>query len=121
VILQERIAQIVRVLEVAGLNDTTVAALRERFADMHFTYCMDDDVTAARPVAETPGFNVYLVDGREHCLRFTTQWDAATGVVLAAVDEVVNPPSGVACRVCNNLEAEEGSQIQRHNVGTGPE
>jgi hypothetical protein len=104
VILQERIAQIVHVLEVAGLNDTTVAALRERFADMHFTYCMDDDVTAARPVAETPGFNVYLVDGREHCLRFTTQWEAATGVVLAAVDEVVNPPSGFACRVCNNQE-----------------
>ena len=68
-----------------GLDEAAVSALRDEYADIHFTYCMDDDITSGRPVDTREGFNVYLVDGREHCLCLTADHDVATGVVLAAV------------------------------------
>ena len=38
-------------------------------------------------VLERPGFNVYLVDGCEHCLTPTNDPEVAVGVVLAWMDE----------------------------------
>ena len=46
---------------------------------------MNADVISIAPVEKRKAFNVYLVDGREHCLRLTTDYKVATGVVLAAV------------------------------------
>jgi hypothetical protein len=48
---------------------------------------MDDDVGVQASVASRSGFNIYLVDGREHCLKFTTDIGHATGLVLAEVIE----------------------------------
>ena len=70
-----------------GLGYDTVAALRQSYPDIHFTYCMDDDITNGEPVLESDAFNVYLVDGREHCLCLTNDFDIATGIVLAEVIE----------------------------------
>ena len=70
-----------------GLDYDTVAALRHSYPDIHFTYCMDDDITNGKPVLESEEFNVYLVDGREHCLCLTNDYDVATGIVLAEVIE----------------------------------
>ncbi len=83
----ERLDQVVRIVESAGLNDQTVGALRQALKDMHLTYCMDDDVGVREPVRRADGFNVYLVDGRGHCMQFTSDMAAATGIVLAEVDE----------------------------------
>ena len=83
----QRLDQVVRIVERAGLNDQTVGALREALTDMHLTYCMDDDIGVREPVRRADGFNVYLVDGRGHCMQFTTDTAAATGIVLAEVDE----------------------------------
>lgn len=83
----ERLEQITRIVEGAGLNMQTVDALREAFPDMHLTHCMDDDVGVLEPARRAEGFNIYLVDGSEHCMRFTTELGAATGLVLAEVDE----------------------------------
>jgi len=83
----ERLDQVVRIVERAGLNDQTVGALREALTDMHLTYCMDDDVGIREPVRRADGFNVYLVDGRGHCMQFTADMAAATGIVLAEVGE----------------------------------
>ncbi|MFY9976293.1 MAG: DUF6129 family protein [Chromatiaceae bacterium] len=84
-----RIDQIAAVVERAGLNEQTLAALRETFTDIHLTYCMDDDIgsgpAAPRPVREADGFRIYLVDGRDHCMRFTRELASATGLVLAEV------------------------------------
>ena len=66
-----------------SLDESTVAELRKKYESVHFTYCMDDDVTAAIPVLERDTFNLYLIDGREHCLCFTTDLDIATGLVVA--------------------------------------
>ena len=80
----ERIAeQVVR----EGVNETVIGSLRVQYPELHFTYCMDDDVTAAVPVKEGPGFNLYLVDGRNHCLCFTQDAATASGLVIAEVDE----------------------------------
>ena len=83
----ERLDQVTQIVEQAGLNDQTVDALREAFTDMHLTYCMDDDIDVREPVRCADGFNLYLVDGRGHCMQFTADVTAATGIVLAEVDE----------------------------------
>jgi hypothetical protein len=86
-IAEARLDQITEVVRRAGLNEQTLAALREAFADLHFTYCGDDDITVGEPARTADGFNLYLVDGREHCLVLTNDPSAATGVVLARVEE----------------------------------
>lgn len=83
----ERLDQVAAIVTGAGLNEQTLAALRETFADLHFTYCMDQDIGVGSPVREADGFNLYLVDGRGHCMQFTTDAEAATGLVLAEVDD----------------------------------
>ena len=70
-----------------GLDYDTVSQLRQSYPAIHFTYCMDDDINAGKPVLEADKFNIYLVDGREHCLCLTNDFDVATGIVLAEVIE----------------------------------
>ncbi len=67
------------------LDEAVVSGLREAWPDLHFTYCLDDDIINGKPVLERDGFNIYLVDGREHCLCLTNDYETATGVVLAEV------------------------------------
>ncbi len=69
----------------AYLDDALVSQLRTEFSPLHFTYCMDDDVCGFSPVIENPKFNLYLIDGREHCLTMTNNHDVATGIVVAEV------------------------------------
>ena len=71
----------------AYLDDALVSELRTEFAPLHFTYCMDDDVCGFSPVVENPKFNLYLIDGREHCLTMTNNHEVATGIVVAEVIE----------------------------------
>ncbi|MDP2111456.1 MAG: DUF6129 family protein [Thiobacillus sp.] len=69
-------------------DDTTLDYLRGRWPGLYFTVCGDDDVPARlSPVLERPGFNVYLVNGSEHCLTLTNDPEVAIGVVLAWMDE----------------------------------
>lgn len=85
-ITPEFIDKLSAILSRAGLSEASVAAVRDAFPDLHFTYCSDDDVGVAHtPVHRTDSFNIYLIDGNEHCLRFTRDLDAATGLVLAEV------------------------------------
>ena len=86
-IAPERLDQVARIVEKAGLSDQTLMALREAFQDMHLTYCADDDIGVVEPVRREQGFNLYLVDGRDHCMRFTADLDAATGIVLAGLED----------------------------------
>ncbi len=92
-ITPERIDQVTRVVERAGLNERTLSALREAFGEIHFTYCLDEDIGCGpgtgKPVRRAEGFNLYLVDGRAHCLRLTTDMASATGLVLAETDDGV--------------------------------
>lgn len=69
------------------LNDSVIASLRKEHPAVHFTYCMEDDIPNHKPLMECGHFNLYLVDGREHCLCLTRNYEYATGVVIAEVIE----------------------------------
>jgi len=71
------------------LNDTTLVVLKKTWPDLRFTLCNDDDMPARLPPAlKREKFNLYLVNGSEHCLSLTDDPQQAIGVVLAEVDEV---------------------------------
>lgn len=67
------------------VDDETVNSLRKAYPEVHFTYCLDDDIVTGKPVIENEKFNIYLIDGREHCLCLTDDYETATGVVVAEV------------------------------------
>lgn len=70
------------------LNETALAALKQAWPDLRFTLCSDDDMPARLPPAlRRETFNLYLVNGSEHCLSLTSDPDQAIGVVLASVDD----------------------------------
>ena len=68
------------------LSEASVTHLRREWPGIHFTFCGEDDVPARlSPVLEGEGFNLYLVSNADHCVAFTSQVEAASGIVLAAV------------------------------------
>jgi hypothetical protein len=72
---------------VHGLTEETLQTLRKNWPDLHFTLCSEDDVPARlSPAIESENFNLYLVSNASHCVAFTSQLDAASGIVLAAVE-----------------------------------
>jgi hypothetical protein len=81
----EQVNAIMAKIETMGLNDWTVSELRQQYQPIHFTYCMDDDLPNNTPVIERKDFNLYLIDGREHCLCLTNDYEAATGIVVAEI------------------------------------
>ncbi|WP_353572763.1 DUF6129 family protein [Candidatus Albibeggiatoa sp. nov. BB20] len=83
----ELVQTIANEVEKSELNDGLIAELRKTYPKIHFTYCMDDDVTNPYPVLECNGFNVYLVGGDGHCLALTKNYEIASGLVLAEVVE----------------------------------
>ena len=86
-ISEEQLDRIAAMAAAEPLSEDVVARLRGIFEGVHFTYCMDDDVYEVEPVREVQGFNLYLVDGRDHCLAFTRDNQVATGVVIAEVED----------------------------------
>lgn len=84
-ITSEQISAITAKIESMGLGDDTVSELRQQHHPIHFTYCMDDDLPNNTPVIEHKDFNLYLIDGREHCLCLTNDFDVATGIVVAEI------------------------------------
>jgi len=69
-----------------SIDESIIGSLRSEFSDIHFTYCMDDDVIAASPVLEAALFNLYLIDSRNHCLCFTQDESVASGIVVAEIE-----------------------------------
>ena len=84
-ITTEQVNAIAAKIETMGVDETTVSSLRQYYQSIHFTYCMDDDLPNNVPVIENAAFNLYLVDGREHCLCLTNDYDVATGIVVAEI------------------------------------
>jgi hypothetical protein len=59
------------------------AAFRAEFPGVSLTRCDARDVQGESPFRAYPGFDLYLVDTREHCVRLTADPFCATGVLLA--------------------------------------
>ena len=82
----ERIASTAASMSV--LNEESLVALKQTWPELRFTLCNDDDMPARLPAAlKHERFNLYLVNGSEHCLSLTDDLLHAIGVVLAEVDE----------------------------------
>lgn len=86
-ITQELAGAIAATVESLGINETVIGRLRADYPGIHFTYCIDDDIPNQEPVLENAGFNLYLVDGRDHCLCLTQNYEQASGFVIA---EIIN-------------------------------
>ncbi len=84
-ITKEQVNEIVAKIETLGVDESTISALRQQYQTIHFTYCMDDDLPNNVPIIENEAFNIYLIDGREHCLCLTSDYDIATGLVVAEI------------------------------------
>ena len=84
-ITEQQLNAVAQRISTAYLNDELITQLRAEFAPLHFTYCLDDDVSGFAPVIENDKFNLYLIDAREHCLKLTNNHETATGIVVAEV------------------------------------
>jgi len=68
----------------ADSSVNTVPVFRARFPGISLTRCDAGDMEAdATPYKVHPAFELFLVDGREHCWQLTQDPARATGVVLA--------------------------------------
>jgi hypothetical protein len=81
----EQVQDIATKIGGVGIGEDAVMMLRQQYPRLHFTYCMDDDITTYQPVIEQETFNLYLIDGRDHCLCLTSDYQIATGIVVAEV------------------------------------
>ena len=71
-----------------NLGEQALDSLKRQWPDLRFTICNDDDMPARlSPALKRDGFNLYLINGSEHCLSLTDDPLHAIGVVLAEVDE----------------------------------
>lgn len=61
--------------------------MRAAFPDIHFTFCLDDDVISDQPASVGSGYKLYLVDSSSHCLSLTTDSTVASGLVVAELGE----------------------------------
>jgi len=70
----------------AVLLDPRAASLRQRFPNLHFTECSEDDVSPLyHPAFSVDGHDLYLISGASgHCLALTNDASAATGILVAA-------------------------------------
>jgi hypothetical protein len=78
---REQIEGVASVALYTGLNDETLRRLHAMVPGIHLTAC-SDGVQGSAPTVHYRGLNVYLVDGRHHCLTLTEDLSAATELVL---------------------------------------
>jgi hypothetical protein len=88
-IVPETLNQIANAASALGeLNEAALATLKQTWPDLRFTLCNDDDMPARLPpTLRREKFNLYLINGSEHCLSLTDDPLQAIGVVLAEVDD----------------------------------
>lgn len=69
-------------------GDTLLTRLRALFPGIHFSLCDDDDVPSRLTHAAANSVcRLYYVDSSGHCLQLTNDAAAASGVLVALLDE----------------------------------
>lgn len=84
---QSTIQTVAKLVADKGPSEDIIVELRKTIEGVHFTYCFDDDICGPKPIHEDKTFNIYLVDGTSHCASFTNYLEAASGLVIAEVDD----------------------------------
>ncbi len=60
------------------------AELRRDLPGLSVTRCDPSDMADEDPFRDYPGFDLYLVDGRDHCVQLCRDPAIATGIVVVA-------------------------------------
>lgn len=80
----ERLDAIAQSVASIGMADDLLLRLRADYAELRFSQCSEDDIPARlQPLLAAEGFDLYLMDTREHCITLTNDLNAASGVVIA--------------------------------------
>jgi hypothetical protein len=64
------------------LSNNPIPMLKDCFPDMSFLRMSASDMDEA-PFRSLANYNIYLLDGREHCVQLTNDLSIATAVVIA--------------------------------------
>jgi hypothetical protein len=75
--------QVADALGAGGVSAAAVAELRRSLPGVSLTLCDASDLGVEEPFRSFPGFELYLVDGRDHCWRLTSEPAEATGLMIA--------------------------------------
>ena len=86
-ITAEQLAAISARVRETGPDEVHGVSMRKEWPHIHFTFCNDDDVTAAKPVQTNDTFNLYLVSSGGGCIGFTGNMETATGIVIAEIED----------------------------------
>jgi len=78
------IAGVEAALSGAGTVAEAYAALRTRFPKLSLTLADGSDMGMETPFRQYALFDLYLVDGSNHCWTVTGSPERATGLILAA-------------------------------------
>lgn len=78
----EELIQIEAMLAATDADSRAFADLRRRFPEITVTRCDPSDVDGEIPYRVYRRFELYLVDGRDHCWRLCLNPDIATGIVV---------------------------------------
>ncbi len=79
----EQLCEIERALAYAAPDAGTVAALRRLAPGVFITRCDAADVKDETPFRSYAQCTLYLLDGRDHCVKITADLAHATGLILA--------------------------------------
>ena len=79
----EDLAEIDALLAAPGVAAQAFATLRERFPGLSVTRVDASDLSLETPFRQYEGFDLYLVDGSNHCWSLTDSPGDATGVAVA--------------------------------------
>ncbi|WP_395666755.1 hypothetical protein [Methylocella sp.] len=80
----DSVAAIGEFLQSRTADHAALVELRRMLPGVSVNRCDQSDVADETPFKSFERCDLYLLDGRDHCWKLTTQLDAATGLVLAA-------------------------------------
>lgn len=86
-IAAEDLTKVAEYVDQAGVSEQTISDLRNQYSEHHFTWCMEDDIHAGKPVLERDSYAIYLVCSKEHCSVLTNDFENASGFVIAELIE----------------------------------
>lgn len=80
----EHLREIDRLLATSQADGATVASLRGLKPGVTATRCDASDMADEIPFRSYAHCDLYLLDGRDHCVRVTADPAVATGLIIAA-------------------------------------
>jgi len=83
-VTSEQLARIELVLSEGSADSATLTRLRALGADLTATRCDASDLADETPFRSYARCALYLLDGRDHCMKITDDLEAATGLVVVA-------------------------------------